>query len=86
MKRKLIFKIPLLLICCVSFFFASGSTASVQMQGETHPAMQSMKLPKIGSQKSEYDYIYGMKMAGNGKNGVPPLPNAFVHPEPQPLQ
>lgn len=86
MKCKLILKISLLLICCVSLFFASGSTASVQMQGEIRPAMQSMKLPKIGGQKSEYDYIYGMKMVDNGKNGVPPLPNAFVHPEPQPLQ
>lgn len=45
-----------------------------------------MHLPTIGSQKSEYDYLYRTNTAGTGSiEEVSPLPNAFVHPQPQPL-
>lgn len=85
MKRKKLFVLPLLLVCCLFLFAASEATSSVPPQ-EIRTAQGRMLLPKIGSQKSEYDSIYGIKTAGGGADNVPPLPNSFVRLEPQPLR
>lgn len=77
----------LFLICFMLTSFASGSTSCEQLQNKPDPTSHSMHLPTIGSQKSEYDYLYRTNTAGTGSiEEVSPLPNAFVHPQPQPLR
>ncbi len=83
-KRKLAVAVPLILICSVSLFFSSDAESFPLTQKGFRPAPQTWQLQKISSQKSEYDFLYGMGKTGCGE-GVPPLPNAFTHPKPQPL-
>lgn len=84
MKRMLHRLLPVL-VCCTALFFASGSVSSAAPPAGVSVPPRHGGLPGITSQKSEYDYLYGTKLSGSGLDEVHPLPNAFTHPEPQPL-
>lgn len=85
MKCRLFMKLPLLFLCFAFLFFFSGPSSFTQEKAAKCPTAKS-SLPGIGSQKSEYDSISGVKVEGNGQWEVAPLPNSSVHLVPQPLR
>ena len=85
MKCRLFVKFPMLLLCFVFLFFFSGASSFAQKR-EASCLTAKSSLPRIGSQKSEYDSISGVKVEGNGQWKVAPLPNSSVHLVPQPLR
>lgn len=86
MKRNLFFILSLFLFCCMFLLIPSTTQISMRLRDNFSQSSHQMKLPQIGSQKSEYDMIYGMKMTTGFECGVPPLPNSSVYLEAQQLK